>query len=143
MTTRSQMRDAVATLLQSVSIAPTTPSSFVAVYKSPRRTLDGQSPVAIVSSAGLTARTMTRGGGVDELEYRLLATLYVRCDGDADADAVESVLDDFTRATAVALVNAGYQVDATDANAEGAPLRLIDGELYRVERLDIRQEVYA
>jgi hypothetical protein len=65
----------------------------------------------------------------------------VRCD-DGNEDVVEDTLDQLAEAAAVAFRAAGLFVGESDAVLEGAPLRIIDGVLYRAERIPLQVEEY-
>ena len=112
---------------------------FEQVYRAPRRSFDGQSPIALVLSQRLEVESVAR----DEVNTPagITVSLYVRCDV-GDEDAAEDELDELTREAALALVTAGFTLQPSDAAPEGAPLRNIDGTFYRVERLPLRVEHY-
>jgi len=133
--TRRAKREAIVTLL-------TDSGAFDAVKDGAARTFDGQSPVAVVLSRGMELVNLSRGLGGDELRHRLSVTLYIRCTSGQEADA-EAALDDLVEATVLLLRDAGYGVPGTDAAPADAPLRIVDGTIYRVERIDVTIEEYT
>lgn len=138
-TTRQQAREAVATLLSGLG-------TYQLVSEGARRTFSQVSPVAVVLSRGLRPIQLTRDTH-DEHDLLLSATIYVRCDQSVDGTteaAAEDTLDTLVTAAEIALRAAGYLIDgATDAAPDGAPLRDIQGVLYRVERIPIVLETYV
>lgn len=131
--TRQSDREGAAALLVSLN-------SYAAVYDAPRRAFDGLSPVASVVSQGMQAQGKTRGGPA--LTNVLAVSLYVRADSGSEA-AAEDQLDSLTRAAVLAFVEARWDIGSVDALPDGAPLRNIDGALYRVERIIISREEYT
>lgn len=131
---RRTIRENIVSLLSSSG-------NFDQVKDGAARTFDARSPVVVVLSRGTEMRDLTRGRRGGQLTYRYSATLYIRCDSGQEADA-EDALDALSAATIVLIRDAGYGVPGTDAAPDSAPLRIIDGTLYRAERIDIETEEY-
>jgi hypothetical protein len=87
-------------------------------------------------SGGLDLEGATRGGGASVVARRLTVAIYVRAEAGSEG-AAEDQLDTLVEAAALALADDRWEVGATDAAPDGAPLRNIDGALYRVERFTI------
>lgn len=112
------------------------------VYRAPRRTFQGRSPIAIVLSASQLDHFETRGASSPDWYTRgYSVTLYVRCDNGTE-DTAEDLLDDLRDAAGVALRGIGCDVGESSAEPSGAPLREIDNILYRVERIPLTMEEY-
>lgn len=107
---------------------------FQAVYPSRRRTFSGQSPIAVVSSAGFD-EAQTRSGVAPS---RLSVSLYLLAP-DGSEDATEDQLDALVAVSIAALRRATFSVGASDAAPSGAPLRNIEGKIYRVEQLTLHK----
>jgi hypothetical protein len=112
---------------------------FGAVVDGAVTTLGGQSPVAGVLSGGLTGIGGVRSRLADGYRYRFLVTIYILCQPGSEA-ATEDTLDTLVEAVAAALIGGGFGDVESDAAAEGAPLRIIDGKLYRAERLAVTSQ---
>ena len=95
-----------------------------------------KSPVCVITSKSIGVTFDAR----DEwtIESAILVSIYVqRVSG--KEDAAEDQLDDLVRQAVLALLATGeFSIDRSDAFAENAPLRDIDGVLYRVERIPLR-----
>jgi len=116
-------------------------TALPAIYEGAVRSLAGSAlPAAALLSGGLSEIPGTRGG-VAGYEYRLSATLYVACEVGGEA-AAEDTLDGLTYAVGTALAAAGYRDIRADASPDGAPLRAIDGRVYRVERISFTTQEY-
>jgi hypothetical protein len=114
---------------------------FGAVVDGAVTTLGGQSPVAGVLSAGLGGIGGVRSRLVDGWRYRFAVTIYILCSPGGEA-AAEDTLDTLVVAVAAALAGAGFGEIESDAAAEGAPLRSINGKLYRAERLTVTSQEF-
>ena len=109
---------------------------FHAVYDAAQRTLGGESPIAIVQSKGTQYVDLTRGTH-DQVRHRLNVGIYVRCDLGNEA-AAEDQLDSLAETTIDTLAAlSDFEVGESDAAAESASLRLVDGVLYRYERIPL------
>lgn len=133
MSSRKAQRAAIQTLLQGLAFGSDK------VYRAPRRAFSGLSPVAVIASAG-EANTW-EAAEILQNTYRYSVTMYVRADAGGE-DAAEDTLDDLRDSVGGALRTAGYMVGESDAAPDGAPLRNIDGVLYRAERIPVAYEDY-
>lgn len=129
------------TFREAVVSALTTGARFGLIKEGAARSFDAATPVAVVTSAGTQLINLTRGLGGDERRYEVSVSLYIRCEAGQEADA-EDALDALSEATITDLQALGYGVPGTDAAPADAPLRIIDGTLYRVERLRVTTQEY-
>lgn len=125
---RADVRALAATTLAALDL-------FQQVYRAPRRTLDGESPVALILSQTLGIDEEARG--LYTVAQGISLTIYVRCDPGSEA-AAEDQLDAIVAAAVLALRAAGLTLTGSDSSPDGAPLRDIDKTYYRVERLTFR-----
>lgn len=97
----------------------------------------GLSPVAIVTSRSMQLTAIARS--LYEVASGVTVSIYVRHGpSTAESEAAEDQLDSLTRRAIVALHATGvFTVGESNAAAEGAPNRMIDGVLYRVERIPL------
>src|SRR5262245_1897876 len=102
--------------------------TFQEVYRSPQRTFQKQSPVAVV--LGTSLEIVQEARNLTSTPYGLTASIYMRVPI-GDEDDSEDAFDALVEAAAQALHDAGFIVAQSDANVGGAPLREIDGLLYR------------
>ena len=109
--------------------------TFQAVLQGAPDSFGGQSPVAVVTSRALELEQVTRRQYT--VTNGLTISIYV-IRAAADGEATEDTLDDLVEAAAVALHNTGsFEVGQSDAGTAGAPNRLIDGKIYRLERIPL------
>jgi hypothetical protein len=95
----------------------------------------GQSPVAVVTSKSIKLEIIARD--LFEVTNGLVVSLYVRRDA-GDEEATETLLDELALAAVLALHATGvFYVEQSDAFAEGSPNRIVDGVVYRVERIPL------
>ena len=115
---------------------------FGTVVQGAMRTLsDRPLPVLSLISAGSEAMPGTRGG-VAGWRHFYAATIYVACEIGSEGSA-EATLDGLSGSVVASLAGtAGYTALATDAGATGAPLRDIDGRIYRSERITFEREEF-
>lgn len=119
--------------------ALTATGDYQAVLQGAVRNFQKQSPVAVVISRSLSHVREARALGTTTAG--LLISVYVRVEV-GDESAAEDQLDDLVETAVAELADAGFEIDQSDATPESAPLRLIDGVAYRVERVPIRMEEY-
>jgi hypothetical protein len=111
------------------------------VYKAARRKFEGRSPVGVLLSASELNQFQTRGATLPDWNtYGYTLTLYVRAD-EGSEDTAEDTLDDLRDSVGSALRSLGCDVGESSA-PDGAPLRSIDGILYRTERIPFILEEY-
>jgi hypothetical protein len=115
---------------------------FPTIFEGAVRSLAGSAlPAISLISAGTEVLPGTRGG-VAGLAYRYAASIYVSCEIGTEA-AAEDLIDSLSGVAAAALAGtAGFTDINSDAGAQGAPLRAIDGVVYRVERITFTREDY-
>lgn len=108
---------------------------YQTVFSGPARKFGGVSPVATLYSAALELQ-LTRGGGHPSLITLSIYKVYP----EGEEEATEDAFDDLVLASLTALKAAGFTlVNPTTAAPGGAPLRLIDGKLYRAEQMTLRK----
>lgn len=131
---RKTVREAVVTAL-------TNSGRFQRVYDGAARSVDGQSPVAVVLSLGTETQDLTRGERGGWRQHTIGISIYIGCASGQEADA-EDALDELVQATISDLHAAGYGVPGTDAGSDLTPLYSIDGAPYRGERIRATIEEY-
>lgn len=94
----------------------------------------GKAKVAVITSAGTERVQLARDTSEDV--HSLIVSIYVQRVANAGA-AVEDSLDTLTLATITAIdaLDRSIVFARSDAGANGAPNRRIDGQMYRVERI--------
>lgn len=115
------------------------PAATALIADGPLDTFDGRSPVAVITSRSMDVTFDAR----DEwtLQSGILVSIYVLREA-GQAAAVEDRLDDLVRNALTALIEteAFEAIGPSDAFAESAPIRRIDGKSYRVERIPLRAD---
>lgn len=123
---RSAARAAVATALSG--------AGFDLIVQGAPETFGGKAKVAVITSAGTERAQLGRGTSEDI--NSIVVSIYVQRVASAGA-AVEDSLDALTLATITAIdaMDSSIVFARSDAGANGAPNRRIDGQMYRVERI--------
>jgi len=108
------------------------------VFDGPADSFDAQSPIAVITSKSIGATFDARE--VWSIESGILVSIYVRRDPGTDAAAAaEDQLDSLVVSAVRGLIATGdFDIGPSDAFAENAPVRIIDGTPYRVERIPLR-----
>lgn len=108
---------------------------FAVVMHGTPDSFEGQSPVAVISSTSMLGGLLTRG--VLEVASGMTISIYVLRPAGSEG-ATEDALDALTLAVIAALLTGGDMVPhQSDASPGGAPSRIIDGLVYRVERIPV------
>jgi hypothetical protein len=125
---RSEARHAIKQALEQLGL-------FAAVLNGTPDSFGGKTPIAVVSSTGMQPTRITRG--VLEVASSMTVSIYVERPANGAA-ATEDTLDTLTLATIQALLATDDFVPGqSDASAGGAPNRIIDSKIYRVERIPV------
>ncbi len=108
------------------------------IFDGPTDSFDAKTPIAVITSKSIGATFDARDSW--SIESGVLVSIYVRRDpGAAAAAAVEDQLDRLVDSAVRALIATGaFDIGPSDAFAENAPTRIIDGTPYRVERIPLR-----
>lgn len=109
--------------------------SFQAVLHGAPDSFGGQSPVALITSRSLELTEIARD--LYTVTNGITVSIYV-VRAAASGEATEDTLDDLVAAAAAALHSTGvFVVGQSDAGTAGTPSRLIDGKIYRLERIPL------
>lgn len=125
---RTAARAAIAATLDALDL-------FAVVMHGTPDSFEGQSPVAVISSTSMLGGRLTRG--VLDVASGMTVSIYVQRPAGGES-ATEDTLDALTLATITALLTSGDMIPhQSDASPGGAPSRIIDGLVYRVERIPV------
>lgn len=125
---RTAGRQQIVAALESLSL-------FAAVLSGTPSSFGGKTPVAVVSSTSMLGGLVTRG--VIQIVNAWTVSIYVQRPAQTE-EATEDALDTLTLSTILALLQAGdFAPQQSDASAGGSPNRIIDGFVYRVERIPV------
>lgn len=139
MQSRKAARAHLATLISATG-------AFQAVYESEHKALSGQSPVAMIHSAGSDRERILDGTYTEVLRFEI--GVYVVRSGDTAAgeDAVENALDDLDATIAgvidANIVSAGKWNDLRQSEASVTAYVTIDGVQYRAEMIPVEVTVF-
>ena len=124
--TRASMRAAVASALSG--------AGFDLIVQGAPESCGGKANVAVITSAGSERRQLARA--ISDDAHRITVSIYVQRAANGGA-AAEAALDAFSAATIAAIdaLSPTIVFAASDAGAQGAPNRRIDGQMYRLERI--------
>ena len=124
--TRASARAAVAAALSG--------AGFDLIVQGAPESFGGKANVAVITSAGSERRQLARA--ISDDTHRITVSIYVQRAASGGA-AAEAALDAFNAATIAAIdaLSPTIVFAQSDAGAQGAPNRRIDGRMYRLERI--------
>lgn len=107
---------------------------FQSVVQGPSDSFGGASPVAVITSRSMRLDDVARE--LYTVDNGISVSIYVR--RDPDPVGAEAKLDDLTLAAMVALhITGAFDIGESNADPAGGYQRVIDGVVYRIERIPL------